>query len=40
MEQEAKAAFKQPEELDYNLKSGFMENEDKWRVAMGPDLYK
>lgn len=40
MEQEAKAAFKKQEELDYNLICPYMDHQDKWRQAMGSELYK
>lgn len=40
MEQEAIMSFKKPEELDYNLKCQYMDQEDKWRKALGNDLYK
>lgn len=40
MEQEAKAAFKKPEELEYNLLCPFMDQKDKWKQALGADLYK
>ena len=40
MEQEASAVWKKTEELNYNLKSEFMDHEDKWRRALGSDLYK
>ena len=39
-EQEASAAWKQIEELNYNLINKFMDNEDKWRQQLGQDLYK
>lgn len=40
MEQEASVVWKKTEELNYNLKSEFMDHEDKWRRALGSDLYK
>lgn len=39
-EQEASAAWKTSEELDYNLMNKFMDSEDKWRKTLGQDLYK
>jgi hypothetical protein len=39
-EQEASAAWKNIEELNYNLISKFMDNEDKWRLQLGQNLYK
>lgn len=40
MEQEASAAWKRTDELNYNLKSQYMDHEDKWKATVGPDLYK
>lgn len=40
MEKEAITSFKKPEELDYNLICPYMDQEDKWKKALGNDLYK
>jgi len=40
MDQEAHAAWKRIEELDYNLICPYMDHEDKWKKSIGPDLYK
>ena len=40
MEQEAAAAWKNKDEVSYNLLSKFMEKEDKWKRTLGNDLYK
>lgn len=39
-EKEAKAAFKMPDELNYNLLNQYMDQNDKWKKALGTDLYK
>lgn len=39
-ENEAEAAWKNTEELKYNLQSKYMEQEDKWKKSLGPELYK
>lgn len=40
MEHEAKAAWKKTDQLNYNLKSTFMDQEDKWKKTIGSELYK
>jgi hypothetical protein len=40
MEQEAAAAWKNKDEVSYNLLSKFMDKEDRWKKALGQDLYK
>ena len=40
MEQEAAAAWKNKDEIAYNLLSKFMDQEDKWKKTIGQDLYK
>ena len=39
-EQEEKAAWKNKDQLSYNLLNKFMDNEDKWKLTIGQDLYK
>jgi len=39
-QQQATAEWKTKEQLAYNLNSEFMDFEDKWKQALGPDLYK
>jgi hypothetical protein len=39
-ESEASAAWKNIEELNYNLISKYMDTQDKWRLKLGQDLYK
>ena len=39
-QQQAAAEWKTKEQLAYNLNSEFMDFEDKWKQALGPDLYK
>lgn len=39
-EQEAAAAWKNKDEVAYNLLSKFMDQEDKWKRTLGQDLYK
>ena len=38
-ENEAQAAWKNTDQLKYNLQSKYMEQEDKWKKSIGPDLY-
>lgn len=40
MEQNKEANWKKSSELDYNLNSKYMDFEDKWKKALGQDLYK
>ena len=40
MEEEAKAAWKNVDELDYHLLNSYMDSEDKWKRVLGQDLYK
>ena len=39
-EKNAKAAWKELRQLDYNLVNKYMDQEDKWRIVLGNDLYK
>jgi len=39
-EHEAKAQWKKISELNYNLFSQYMDNQDPWKQAIGADLYK
>ena len=40
LQKQAMTEWKTKEQLSYNLNSEFMDYEDKWKQALGQDLYK